>query len=296
MDKKGVDVSDHNGNVDWQALRNNGYEFGLIRCGWGMDTERQDDGQYINNVKKCEELGIPYGVYFYSYALKLDSIYSEINHALRLLKKTGKNFKLGIWFDMEDADSYKKNRSMPSNETLVEMCNIFCSNMEKAGYYTGIYADLNWLTKKLNSSKLDRFDKWVAQWYSKCQYNKQYSIWQYTNNAKINGKRFDANHLYKNIGGAFDIKPDTKKHYEGVYPKLPARGYFYYPGYIVDKGIQVKNLQKLLNWASNTKLDIDGYLGPDTKKAIIIYQKQYGLVQDGCFGPACLAKAKTITK
>ena len=91
----------------------------------------------------------------------------------------------------------------------------------------------------------------------------------------------------------------SKKGYTGTFPKLPLRGYFYYDTKkkkVKDKGTQVKNLQKFLNWAINAGLAIDGSLGPLCHQAILKYQKTYGLAQDGWFGPKCLAKAKTIKK
>lgn len=197
--KQGVDVSSNNGIVDWQALKNEGIEFAIIRCGFGNDEMKQDDSQFINNVRKCEELGICYGIYLYSYALNLDEARSEASHVLRLVKECADNFNLGIWFDMEDADGYKARHGMPSNELLVDICYEFCSIIEEHNYYTGIYANLNWLTTKINSSKLDRFDKWVAQWADSCTYQGDYSIWQYTSNLIINNKRFDANYMIKEI-------------------------------------------------------------------------------------------------
>lgn len=198
--KKGVDVSKNNGTVNWQSIKNAGYEFAVIRLGWGNDETKQDDNQFITNVKECERLGIPYGVYIYSYALNLNEAKSEVNHALRQLKHVGANFKYGVWFDMEDADNYKKKNSMPSNQMLVDICYTFCDEIEKSGYYTGIYASLSWLNNQLNNSKLDRFDKWVAHWYvEKTSYNKVYSIHQYTDKANIGGKTFDANYLVRDF-------------------------------------------------------------------------------------------------
>lgn len=201
MSKKGLDVSKHNGIVNWQAVKNAGYgDFAIIRCGYGSDYAKQDDGQFLNNVKACENLGIPYGIYLYSYALNTNDALSEVDHVLRLVKNCGKNFKYGIWFDMEDAEGYKKTNGMPSNSTLVDICYTFCEKIENAGYYAGIYASLSWLNNQLADSKLDRFDKWVAQWNNTgCTYNKTYSIWQYTSDLNIGGKRFDANELKRDF-------------------------------------------------------------------------------------------------
>lgn len=218
MSKKGVDVSKHNGNVDWQAVKNAGYgDFAIIRAGYGGDYSNQDDPQFERNVNECERLGIPYGVYLYSYALNTNDAKGEVNHILRLLKKVGKNFKYGVWFDMEDADGYKKKHGMPSNATLVDICYTFCEDVESAGYYTGIYASLSWLNNQLNNSKLDRFDKWVAQWNNTgCTYKKVYSIWQNTNSASIGGKRFDANKLIRDFATSSGTITSSKKSNEEI--------------------------------------------------------------------------------
>ena len=213
MTKLGVDVSKHNGNVDWQAVKNAGYgSFAIIRAGYGGDYTNQDDPQFERNVNECEKLGIPYGVYLYSYALNTNDAKGEVNHILRLLKKVGKNFKYGVWFDMEDADGYKKKHGMPSNSTLVDICYTFCETVENAGYYVGIYASLSWLNNQLNNSKLDRFDKWVAQWNNTgCTYKKTYSIWQNTNNVSIGGKRFDGNKLIRDFATSSQSGGTTPK-------------------------------------------------------------------------------------
>ena len=214
MQKKGIDVSHNNGNVDWQAVKNAGFgDFAIIRMGYGGNYTSQDDTQFINNINKCESLGIPYGVYLYSYALDLGDVQSEVDHVLRLLKNVGKNFKYGVWLDMEDADGYKSRHGMPSNSTLVDICYNFCLKMEHNGYYCGIYANLDWLKNKINDSKLDRFDKWVAQWSSKCTYTKSYSIWQNTSSQMINGKRFDANKLINDFAtsGPVNSTEQTKE-------------------------------------------------------------------------------------
>lgn len=96
-----------------------------------------------------------------------------------------------------------------------------------------------------------------------------------------------------------DLPIAEKKGYTGTYPTLPSRGYFYYDSKhkkVVDKGEQVKNLQRLLNWILGINLAIDGYCGPATSNAILQFQKTYNLKTDSCFGKECLAKAKTIVK
>ena len=193
----GVDVSDHQGTINWNAVKNDGIDFAIIRCGYGKDDASQDDKQFARNIAECERLNIPYGIYLYSYALDVEGAKSEAAHALRLIK--GHNPELGIWFDMEDADGYKARNGMPSNRTLVDMCITFCDIMKNNGYKTGVYANLNWLTTKLNDSRLDTYNKWVAQWNSTCNYTKKFVMWQYTSDGTVAGitGRVDMNKYYK---------------------------------------------------------------------------------------------------
>ena len=184
-DLKGIDVSVHQGIIDWEKVKKSDIDFAIIRCGYGKNSEDQDDKMYMRNIQECERLKIPYGVYLYSYALNAESALSEAEHVLRLIK--GYSPQMGIWFDMEDADGYKIRNGMPSNETLVNICITFCEKIKENGYRVGIYANLEWLDNQLNDSKLDKYDKWVAQWNSVCNYTKKYVMWQYTDSGRVDG-------------------------------------------------------------------------------------------------------------
>jgi GH25 family lysozyme M1 (1,4-beta-N-acetylmuramidase) len=198
--RKGIDVSYSNGVIDWDKVKADGIEFAMIRLGYGSDDPGQDDVQFERNVAECERLGIPWGPYLYSYALNVADAKSETAHVLR--KLSGKSPELPFGFDMEDADGYKAKHGMPSNETLVDICYEVLLGVENAGYPVRLYASLSWLDNKLNSSKLDRFGKWVAQWNSKCDYAKPYDMWQYTSDGAVNGisGRVDMDYAYFDFG------------------------------------------------------------------------------------------------
>ena len=194
---KGIDVSAHQGRIDWEKVKNSGIQFAILRLGFGNDMQSQDDAYFEANVQGCESAGLPWGAYLYSYALNLEDAKSEVQHALRLLKSTRPEYP--VFFDMEDADGYKKNHSMPSNQTLIDVCKTFLLGIEGAGYYASLYANLSWLNNQLNSRELDRFDKWVAHWSTSCGYKKPYGIWQYSDNGKVSGisGNVDMNISYK---------------------------------------------------------------------------------------------------
>lgn len=189
MAVKGVDISVHNGDVDFAALKNAGVQFVLIRCGYGSDFTNQDDTMFAKNVAKAESAGLPWGVYLYSYATNHNMAMSEKEHTLRLLN--GRKPLYGVWYDVEDS-------SQKNCKDLVSICDTYCGNIEKAGLYCGIYSMTSWLNSSLNSPKLDKYDKWVAQWNTTCEYKKPYGIWQFTDKLNVDGKIFDGNYAYKN--------------------------------------------------------------------------------------------------
>jgi LysM repeat protein len=199
----GMDVSDHQGVINWDKVKAEGrIKFAMIRCGYGKDMKSQDDKQFERNVREAERVGIPWGTYLYSYALNVESAKSEAQHVLRLLK--GKNPQLPVAFDMEDADGYKKRHGVVNNNALlVNICDVFLSEVEKR-YPVLLYASLYWLNSKLNSQKLERYPKWVAQWSIGCTYTKPYDMWQFTSDGSVQGirGRVDLNYCYADYPGS----------------------------------------------------------------------------------------------
>ena len=195
---RGIDISEHQGVIDWEKVKNE-VDFVIIRCGYGVNDITQDDDMFIRNVSECKRLGIPYGVYIYSYAVDTDKAKSEAEHVRRLLVQAGDYTtpEYGIWFDME-SDSYKAPYNV-SNETYVAIAHTFISEMNRFGYNNiGIYANLTWLNSILNDESLDQYPKWVAQWGDKCTYEKDYIMWQYTSDGSVNGisGRVDMDYYY----------------------------------------------------------------------------------------------------
>ena len=185
---RGIDISEHQGNIDWEKVKNE-VDFVIIRCGYGVDDITQDDDKFMQNVLECKRLGIPYGIYLYSYAVDTNKAISEAQHVRRLLTQAGDYTtpEFGIWYDMEDADGYKIPYNV-SDQTYRDIIHTFISEMKKYGYdNVGVYANLDWWNTKLNDASLDQYPKWVAQWNTQCDYEKDYIMWQYTSSGTVNG-------------------------------------------------------------------------------------------------------------
>ncbi len=178
---RGVDVSQWQGEIDWERARNAGVQFAIIRCGWGNDDESQDDSYWHRNVSECERLGIPYGVYIYSYAHSTGEAQSEANHVTRLLQ--GHSPQYPVYYDLEESDLANEE----SSQLLADMSKTFCNAISAAGYTPGIYSNLSWRTNYLTDPCFDSWDMWIAQWNSTCTYSGDYHLWQCSSSGDVDG-------------------------------------------------------------------------------------------------------------
>lgn len=200
MSKKGIDISSHQGNIDWNKVN---VDFAIIRLGYGDNVERQDDTQFINNVNGCISKGIPFGVYLYSYAKNLtgeESIQSELDHCKRMLKKISQK-PFCVYIDMEDDSTTYLGKNQLTNFALE-----FCKNIKAAGYNAGVYANENWFKNYLNCSKIASYGYsiWCAKYStSKPNITSNYDIWQYSSTGSVNGitGNVDMNEMFNNITG-----------------------------------------------------------------------------------------------
>ena len=180
-----IDVSEHQGKIDWEKVKGS-IDGAILRCGYGDNITAQDDKQWARNIAECERLGIPRGVYLYSYADSDAHAQSELQHLLRLLK--GHTFQLPIYIDCEEAGT---ERYAPA------ACRIVCEGLKAAGYTPGVYANLNWWNNYLTG--VTAYTRWVAQYNSQCDYAGSYDIWQYSSGGSVPGisGRVDMNWCYK---------------------------------------------------------------------------------------------------
>lgn len=211
MAKKGIDVSYHQGTINWSKVKAAGIEFAILRIGYGM-YDNQKDAQFENNYKNARAAGVPVGVYHYSYATSVAEAEREANLVVKWLNN--RDLDLPVYFDIEDKSQQNLGKS-----TLNSMCETFCNIIEAAGYWAGIYSNKYWATSIIDGPTLGkRYTYWVAQYNNKCTYTGPYAMWQYSSSGSVNGisGKVDMNHLYAELGGKKGSSSSSKKSNEEI--------------------------------------------------------------------------------
>ena len=146
----GCDVSEHN-DIDFSFVL---YDYAIIRASYGTF----EDGHFKTYADRLEKLGIPYGVYVYDYAYNEEGAEQEADFVLNLIKD--RNIQMGVWFDMEDADGWKKKNGLLTTEHISKVCKVFCDKVRDAGYFVGIYTTKIWQDSYVKT----QYPLWVAHW------------------------------------------------------------------------------------------------------------------------------------
>ena len=189
---KGIDVSENNGFVDWQAVADAGMKFAIVRSSYGRNSR---DENFLRNVEGAHAVGLKCGAYHYSYALTPEQARREAQNCKNAIDEAGVLLELPVWFDMEDADGYKRKYGFDfSSENITEICRTFLEEIKPLD--CGVYASLSWLENYIDWQGLG-CAVWSAQWGKRDDL--QGYMWQYTDSLNIGGKVFDGNILYLDL-------------------------------------------------------------------------------------------------
>lgn len=177
--RNGVDVSSHQGSIDWAAAKAGGVEFAVIRASFG---ESRTDKCFEANLRGCGENGVPYGFYHYSYALTPKEAEREAEFFLETVR--GSAPELPLFFDFEE----KEQRALPT-ETQLEIIEAFCERVSAGGYKAGLYGSKSWLEtlKKVRPEFFEKYFIWVAQWNDKNTFSGRYDLWQNSSTGRVPG-------------------------------------------------------------------------------------------------------------
>ena len=214
--RNGIDVSYHQGAIDWNAVKASGVQFAFIRAG---SFKSGTDAYYHANMKGAIAAGIPVGIYVYSYAITPEMAANEGLFAVTVAKDYP--VSLPIAYDIEDA--YHRGMTPDQLQALV---NAFCNTVRAAGYYPIVYSSKNWFETRIGAVS---WDVWVAQYNTACSYSRPYAFWQCTSSGAVPG-----------INGRVDMDFQFKDYSADI----PANGFktvagktYYMQNYMMTRGL-----------------------------------------------------------
>ena len=178
-DMKGIDVSVHNGNIDWQKVKSAGIDFAILRAGYGRLASQKDE-KFEQNYKNAKAAGIPVGAYWYSYAMTPEEAELEADVFLKVI--SGKQFEFPVYYDVEEKKQFDLGK-----EQVSAIMRAFLSKVEAAGYFVGLYGSASSLTTHTADDIKSRYTIWLAHWVQQTNYNGAYGIWQYSEKGKVDG-------------------------------------------------------------------------------------------------------------
>lgn len=323
----GIDVSRHNGNVDWVKVKNSGVKFVILRAGYGSSTV---DSKFVDNIKGAIAANLDIGIYWFSYALNVENAKSEAKKCLATISAYKNKINYPVFYDFEyDSVNNANKNNVKVTKTLVSnMAKAFLEEIKAAGYIPGMYTNIDYSKNYFTSELLDSYDTWVAQYSTRSTYTGKYTMWQYSESGKVDGisGNVDMNYSFKDYGSNSSDSPSndsenkapvskpsplpdsTKASYitslqsvlnssynaglkiNGLYDDLTKD--------VVKKhalkkdlsNAHIKWLQGVLNKVMSTKLAIDGSFGDKTLQALKDFQKKYNLTVDGYAGEQTHAK------
>lgn len=199
--KLGIDVSKWNKEIDWEAVKEAGVEFAIIRCGYrGASTGALViDPRYEENIRGAIEAGIPVGVYFFTQARDEMEAVEEASMVIRLIEEYDVDYP--VFLDSESAGGRGRADGLDSDERT-RAHRAFLQTIQAAGYETGVYASRNWLKDRIDMTRLSDYRIWLAEYADVPTYDEYYyHMWQYTSKGTVDGisTNVDLNLCYMNI-------------------------------------------------------------------------------------------------
>lgn len=222
----GIDVSQWQGNIDFNKVKAAGVDFVIIHAGYGRNIS-QKDPYFEQNYQRAKAAGLNVGVYWYSYANSAVDAKREATACLQAIK--GKTFEYPIYFDLEERSQFNKGAAFCSS-----LVTAFCDAIEKAGYFAGLYISRSPLTQYITADVQKRYALWVAEYGAKLNYSSSVGMWQNTSSWRVPGINGNVDHDYSYIdypsiikqGGFNGFKKSSDKPEEKKKPedKKPAGG------------------------------------------------------------------------
>lgn len=200
---KGIDTSRIQGNIDFKKVKESGVEFVIVKAGYSTSVTDSWERQFADSKNS----GLKVGAYWYSYAVTIEQGIAEAQAFIAALK--GKQLDFPVYLDLEERAQFDKGKVF-----CTELVEAFCGELEKAGYYAGVYCSTYWYTNFVEEKVREKRPTWIADYRDKCYYTGTYGIWQY-DSAQVPGVQYDCDR----DEGYVDYSAYIKEHGLNGYPR-----------------------------------------------------------------------------
>ncbi len=182
----GIDVSEYQGEIDWEAVKDDGIEFAMIRLGFrGSESGTLVlDACFKENVREARAAGLDVGVYFFSQAITPEEAIEEARFVLKHIRRKGIHYPVA--FDMEPIDGTERAADL-SKEEKTAIADAFCQVIDRNGYTPMVYGNPKWMRRHIDLSYLSDYSKWLAHYTEVTHYKSEFAMWQYTDNGSVDG-------------------------------------------------------------------------------------------------------------
>ena len=180
----GIDVSKWNGSIDWNAVKNSGVSYVIIRCGYRGSTTGAmiEDPVFKSNIKGASAAGLKVGVYFFSQAVNEVEAVEEASMTIGLIKNYSISYP--VFLDVEPSGG---RADKIDKDTRTKVIKAYCETLRNSGYTAGVYANKTWLESYMNAGELSSYKIWLAQYNTAPTYAGKIDLWQYTSEGKVAG-------------------------------------------------------------------------------------------------------------
>ena len=194
----GLDISKHNGIVNWKEIKKAGIKVVIFRAGYG--PRANSDIYFKQNIEGAIKAGMLIGIYWFSYAYTNNMAINEAKQCIKTIEPYRDKITLGVYYDFEyDSTSYaSKNGVTVGMNRASSMADAFCSTIQDNGYKAGIYTNIDYANNYFSKSVMSKYLVWIAQWTKNCTYHNSYVMWQRSDSFNISGEKFDLDYFYFN--------------------------------------------------------------------------------------------------
>lgn len=256
MSIKGLDVSEFQGEVDWERVKAAGYKFAMLRAGYGYNTI---DKQFRRNASECNRIGLPVGVYWFCYAFSPEKAVQEADGCIDIISEYRLDYP--VCYDIEQASAdYIEKQGVSFTPALAKnVVKSFCDRIEAKGYYAMFYTNRNFLDTYLGTDLTKRYAYWYARYTDQFD-GTDCGIWQYTNTGSVPGISGNVDLDLGYVDYPSVIKDAGLNHLSGSFPAPPSPQYI---TYVIQPGDTLSGIARRYKTTVNVLTQLNGISNPD---------------------------------